>query len=170
MVITPAHAKHIARQKATFVRVLRKKGVVRYAAQAAGICRQHAYKWRAEDAEFRRDWDNAIEDMIDTMEHSVYERALGRNGEKPDSLLAMFYLKAKRPAFRDKVAVDIPTIQNQVREFIKELISQSGSGRHGSADINQAKSINVLQVKKALSAAETTLIRDIKGSQSHDDS
>jgi hypothetical protein len=109
-----------------------------------------AYRWRDEDPQFREDWDSAIEDCIDRMEASVYER-----GVAGDTLLSIFWLKAQRTKFRDRVAVDIPTIQNQVREFIKELISQSGSGGHGSAEIIQAESINVLQARRALPAVET---------------
>jgi hypothetical protein len=158
MIITADYDKQRQRQKAVFIRVLREKGVIRFAAKAAGINRATAYRWHDQDEQFREDWNSAVEDCIDRMEASVYERAL-----KGDSLLTMFWLKAQRPKFRDRVAVDLPTIQNQVREFIKELISQSGSGR--AADIEGAKSINTAQVRKALPAAETTLIRDIEGSQ-----
>jgi hypothetical protein len=104
-------------QKKRFIKALTAQATVFHAAQAAGISRWTAYRWRDNDPAFAQAWNDALEDCGDIMESSVYQRGLAG-----DSILSMFWLKAKRPAFRDKVAVDIPTIQNQVREFIQELL------------------------------------------------
>jgi hypothetical protein len=107
--------------KRRFIEAYRETSTVYHSAQAAGISRKTAYAYMHSDPAFAQALADCQEDVVDVMETSVYERALGRNGHKPDTLLTMFWLKAKRPQFRDKLAIDIPTIQNQVKEFMSEL-------------------------------------------------
>jgi hypothetical protein len=104
-----------ADKKRAFIIALHAEGTLFHAAHAIGISRTTVYRWLESDPEFVRAVEESKEDCADIIETSVFKRA------RTDSLLAMFYLKAKRPAFRDKVAVDMPTIQNQVKDFIREL-------------------------------------------------
>jgi len=53
---------------------------------------------------------------VDVQETSVYRRGL--NGSTIDSI---FYLKAKRPEFRDKLQLDIPAIHEEIKARITQL-------------------------------------------------
>ena len=128
-----------ASRKRTFIIAYHEHGSIYHAALATPVSRKTVYVWMERDPVFAQAVKDAHEDCADDIETSVFKRA------KTDSLLAMFYLKAKRPAFRDKVSVDIPTIQNQVKDFIRELIDQA-QARGDSVDT--AHSVNALDNKK----------------------
>jgi len=51
-----------------------------------------AYRWRDRSPTFRREWDIAIEEAVDTLEAAARARALAG-----DSVLLIFLLKAHRP-------------------------------------------------------------------------
>jgi hypothetical protein len=90
-------------KKARFVVALRQKCSVFHAAQAAGVGRATVYRWRDDDTEFAAQWDDAIEDAVDALESSLYERAL--NGT--DTTAAIFLLKGRRrPVFGDKASLE----------------------------------------------------------------
>jgi hypothetical protein len=56
-----------------------------------------AYDHRERDPQFAAQWDDALNQSLDVLEHEVYQRAL-----KDDAQLAMFLLKAHRPSiYRD---------------------------------------------------------------------
>ena len=89
--------------KRAFLDGLRDQASVYHAAQAVGINRCTAYRWRAEDEEFARAWDDALEDAKDAMETSIYKR-----GMQGDGILSMFWMKAKRPdEFRENARLQI---------------------------------------------------------------
>lgn len=84
--------------KEAFLRGLRDRGAVAHACEVAGICRATAYNWRKDDEEFAAAWDKAVEESIELLEASVYERA-----RQKDTLAAIFLLKAARPEkYRDR--------------------------------------------------------------------
>jgi hypothetical protein len=134
---------YTVQRKRAFIIAYHEHGTIHHAALATPVSRKTVYNWMERDAVFAQAVKDSHEDCADTIETSVFKRA------KTDSLLAMFYLKAKRPAFRDKVAVDIPTIQNQVKQFIQELIDQSQVSR-----IDSANSIGSCEVKKEVQLLE----------------
>lgn len=103
-------------KKLTFIQALRTKATVYHSAQVARISRKTAYQWYQLDPVFAEAWEGSFEDAIDVLETSVYERALGAEGNKADPLLAMFWLKAHRKKFRDKVAIDVDAVVNEIKE------------------------------------------------------
>lgn len=100
--------------KRRFIEALRYKASVYHAAQAAGIARKTAYKYMHDDPAFAEAVADCREDVADVMETSVYEDALGRDGKRGDTLLKMFWLKAHRPKFRDKLNIDVQVVQNEI--------------------------------------------------------
>jgi hypothetical protein len=101
--------------KCAFIDGYRLKGSIYHAAQVAGIARSTAYKWMDSDDEFARAVADATEDRDDRMETSVYERAFS------DNLLAMFWLKAHRHKFRDKVTIDIQAVDEEIKRRLDSL-------------------------------------------------
>ena len=79
-----------AREK--FLAQLRMSPNVSAAARAAGFGRNAAYEWRKDDVQFAADWDEALDEAIDALEESAYERASSTSDR-----LAEVLLKAHRP-------------------------------------------------------------------------
>lgn len=75
-----------------FIETLRNTANVRYACQKAGIDRKTAYKHRDSAPEFAAQWEEALEDAIDTLEAVAQDRA-----RKNSDTLLIFLLKAHRP-------------------------------------------------------------------------
>ncbi len=105
------------RQKKKFIETLEAQGTVLHAAKAAGVSRWTAYRWRQEDLEFAGQWDQALENAVDVVENSLYQKAVSG-----DTICMIFYLKAHRPIYRDRLNIDI----NQVKCEIEERMAQLG--------------------------------------------
>lgn len=105
--------------RALFIGTLADSGNVSRAAQAIGINRRTAYRWRRGDAEFRAEWDQAIETAVDALEEEARRRAIEGieetqyyRGEvsgivrKYSDALLILLLKAHRPdKFRDRAPI-----------------------------------------------------------------
>lgn len=109
-----------------FLTALRTTANVTRAAELAGIHRDTAYEWRKDEA-FAVAWAEALERGLDALEDEGMRRASegtrkhvismgkivrGLDGEPlmehthSDTLL-MFFLKARRPGYRDRSTVDL---------------------------------------------------------------
>ena len=109
------------RQKKKFIETLEAQGTVLHAAKAAGVSRWTAYRWRQEDLEFADQWDEALENAVDVVENSLYQKAVSG-----DTICMIFYLKAHRPIYRDRLNIDV----NQVKSEIEERMAQLGVTPH----------------------------------------
>lgn len=108
------------KREAAFLDALRDGLSVTAACIDAGISRSTAYEWREADDEFRKRWDEAIEEGTDRLEDEAQRRARdgvtepiyykgSRVGEvqRYSDTLMIFLLKARRPdKFKDRVATD----------------------------------------------------------------
>src|SRR5688572_429551 len=112
----PAMRDKRDRQKKRFIEALTTHGTVYHAAQAAGVSRQTVYRWRDEDPEFADLWYEAIENAVDAVENMIYQRALGG-----DVIAGIFYLKAQRPKFRDRLNINVEQVQSEIEEALERL-------------------------------------------------
>lgn len=64
---------------------------VKAACEAGGFSRNTAYRWREEDPDFAKQWDDAVEAGTDILEDVAHRRAI----EHSDTL-TIFLLKARR--------------------------------------------------------------------------
>lgn len=117
----------VARER--FIATLRDTANVRAAAQAAGVDRKTAYRWRDVSKAFAQQWDEALEDAVDTLEAAAMRRARdgvaepvfwqgGKIAEvrKYSDVLLMFLMKAHRPKkYRE-------TVNNRVMTWQDDLI------------------------------------------------
>jgi len=107
--------------RASFLRVLAETANVSRASRAVDICRQSLYQWREQDAEFRKEWDEAAERGTDALEDEAMRRAM-KGTRKPvfykgsqcgyireySDTLTIFLLKARRPGkYKDRSAVEL---------------------------------------------------------------
>src|SRR5688572_24303466 len=103
-------------QKKRFIETLAAQGTVYHAALAAGVSRWTVYRWRQGDPEFASLWAEALENAVDAVESTIYQQAVGGN-----TLAAIFYLKAHRPIYRDRLNIDIKQVQSEIEERIAQL-------------------------------------------------
>jgi len=103
-------------RKKRFIAALTTQGTVYHAAQAAGISRQTAYRWHREDPDFAEQWDEAHENAVDVVESTIYQQAVGGN-----TLAGIFYLKAHRPIYRDRLNIDIEQLNSEIKERMAQL-------------------------------------------------
>lgn len=103
-------------KKKRFIETLAAQGTVSHAAQAAGVSRNTAYRWRHEDLEFASVWDEAHENAVDRVESVLYQSALSGN-----IVAIIFYLKAHRPIYRDKLNIDLKQVQSEIEERMARL-------------------------------------------------
>ena len=103
-------------RKKKFIASLTTHGTVSHAAQAAGVSRNTAYRWRQDDHEFASLWDEARENAVDAVESTIYQQAVSAN-----TLAAFFYLKAHRPIYRDRLNIDIKQLHSEIEERIAQL-------------------------------------------------
>lgn len=85
-------------KKTAFLAELGERGSVYHAAKAAGVGRRTVYNWREDDGDFAKAWDDAIEDCVDMVEESLFQRA-----KKQDTVAAIFFLKNNRAKYRERV-------------------------------------------------------------------
>ena len=104
------------KQKRTFIETLEAQGTVLHAAKAAGVSRWTAYRWRQEDLEFSDQWDEALENAVDVVENSLYQKAMSG-----DTIYMIFYLKAHRPIYRDRLNIDIEQLKSEIEERMASL-------------------------------------------------
>src|ERR1041384_3832871 len=104
------------RQKKRFIAALEAQGTVLHACKAAGISRQTAYRWRDEDPEFAILWDEAHEQAVDSVESVLFQKALSG-----DTICMIFYLKAHRPIYRDRLSVDVEQLKSDIEEKMANL-------------------------------------------------
>jgi hypothetical protein len=86
-----------------FLRALRNSANVRAACQAAGLTRAGAYKARGQSVRFSKAWDEALDDAIDTLEATAWQRA--RAGS--DFILWRLLASLRREKYGDAIAVKV---------------------------------------------------------------
>src|SRR5687767_9183279 len=73
---TPAAVNRRRGWKTLFLSNLARMGIVKLAAEAAGISRRAAYDHRKSDKDFAARWDEAIQDAADVLEAEAHRRAV----------------------------------------------------------------------------------------------
>ena len=89
--VTPKKGLPLTPREA-FLSALSKTANVSLACEESGISRQTAYRWKDENKEFSKNWDQALDDGIDMLEGIALNRA-----RKNSDTLMIFLLKAHRP-------------------------------------------------------------------------
>jgi hypothetical protein len=96
-----ARTQWTLKKRAAFLASLREDGNARRACLVCGIGRSTAYQYRADDEEFRAEWDAAVEEGHANLREELEEEAAKRAVSGSDTLL-MFLLKKHDPSYREK--------------------------------------------------------------------
>ena len=103
-------------KKRAFVLAYREHGSIYHAAIASRIHRSTYYDWIDRDPVFLQAVEDCKEDCSDQVESSVFKKAI--NGSTLD---AIFYLKAHRPKFRDRVTIDIDSVKDEIEQRMAQV-------------------------------------------------
>ena len=87
-----------------------------HACKAAGISRQTAYRWQRDDPKFADAWYEAHEQAVDEVESVLFQKALSG-----DTICLIFYLKAHRPIYCDRLNIDIAQVKSEIEERMAQL-------------------------------------------------
>ncbi|GER08214.1 hypothetical protein GCM10007972_17420 [Iodidimonas muriae] len=137
------------RRRRVFLDALRASANVSASARAAGLSRSEIYRLRAKNAEFREDWDHALEEALDDLECELRRRAV-EGVEKPvfyagkpcgsvvnySDSLGMFLLKSRRPhVFASDSKAASPDGSDEPGETahgrLESLLARLGTGDEG---------------------------------------
>lgn len=107
-------------KKTAFLAALAETGVVRKACRAIDMSREHMYKLRDGDEEFREQWNRALRIGMGNVEDALYERAVEGVEEpvfhmglqcgavrKYSDTAAIFLLKAHDPKYRERQGIEL---------------------------------------------------------------
>ena len=97
----PVNLSDLTEKRALFLQGLRETGVVLRACERADISRQLAYIWRSAYPEFKKQWDDALEDPVDEVEETLLR--LARSGQNITATLA--YLRHNRHKYREETRI-----------------------------------------------------------------
>lgn len=87
-----------------FLDQLRKIPIVLVACEKTGLSRNSVYRWRNEDAEFKKEMDIALQEGEDLVNDMGESQLLTMIKEKNWSAIS-FWLRHRNPRFRDKVEI-----------------------------------------------------------------
>lgn len=118
--------KRTAKKKA-FLEELRQRYSVYHACLAAKVGRTTVYEWRDEDPAFAAAWEEALEDAMDALEASVYERAM-----EGDTTLSIFVLKGGKPdRYKERTSTELTGAGG--KDLRVEFVSPEKPGEAGGA-------------------------------------
>lgn len=102
-------------RKCQFISLYREHGSILHAAKLTPVNRKTVYRWIEADEQFAEAVADSKDECVEELETSVYRRAF------TDSILAMFYLKAHRPQYRDKVTIDVNAVDEEIKQRLNQL-------------------------------------------------
>jgi hypothetical protein len=112
---TRAQKPHAQGWKPAFLEALRNSANVRASCRAAGIDRSTAIKARQRDAAFAAAWEEAVQDALDTLTATAWQRATTGGSDRLLEVLLRAYLPEQ---FGDRLRVDVTS---EARRIAREL-------------------------------------------------
>lgn len=92
------------RKKDEFLEQLKKIPIVQVACEKVGISRNSVYRWRNEDAEFRKEMEEALQEGEELVNDMSESQLLSMIKEKNWPAVS-FWLRHRNPKFRERVEV-----------------------------------------------------------------
>jgi len=87
-----------------FLEELRKVPIVQVACEKAGVSRNSVYRWKREDKEFAKQFDEALADGVEFVNDMSESQLLQLIKDKNFSAVR-FWLNKRHPAYKDKLEV-----------------------------------------------------------------
>jgi Helix-turn-helix of insertion element transposase len=111
-----------------FLEELKKVPIVQVACEKTGISRNTVYRWKLEDKDFSKAFDEALADGVAFVNDMGESQLLQLIKEKNFSAVR-FWLNKRHPAYKDKVEVvnkhELPELTDTQKETIKQALELS---------------------------------------------
>lgn len=95
-----------------FIEQLRKTPIVQIACEKAGISRNSVYRWRAEDKEFQKAWDEALSEG-ELLVNDMGESQLISLIKEKNWFAISFWLRHHHPKYAQKLHIDAVINQDE---------------------------------------------------------
>ncbi len=107
-----------------FLDELRKVPIVQVACEKTGLSRNSIYRWRNEDAEFRKAMEEAIAEGEELVNDMSEGQLLTLIKEKNWSAIS-FWLRKRNPKFKDRLEVEVAPKQEELTEEQEETVREA---------------------------------------------
>ncbi|MBU1754979.1 hypothetical protein KKH81_01720 [Patescibacteria group bacterium] len=110
--------------KDAFLDHLRKVPIVQVACEKVGVSRNSVYRWKNEDAEFRKAMETALgegEELINDMSES---QLISMIRDKNWNAIS-FWLRKRSPKFKDRIEVQVAPTQEELTPEQEETVREA---------------------------------------------
>jgi hypothetical protein len=107
-----------------FLDELRKVPIVQVACEKTGLSRNSVYRWRNEDAEFRKAMEEAIAEGEELVNDMSEGQLLTLIKEKNWSAIS-FWLRKRNPKFKDRLEVEVAPKQEELTPEQEETVREA---------------------------------------------
>lgn len=107
-----------------FLDELRKIPIVQVACEKTGLSRNSVYRWRNDDAEFRKAMEEAIAEGEELVNDMSEGQLLTLIKEKNWSAIS-FWLRKRNPKFKDRIEVEVTPKQEQLTPEQEETVREA---------------------------------------------
>ncbi len=107
-----------------FLDELRKVPIVQVACEKTGLSRNSVYRWRNDDAEFRKAMEVAIAEGEELVNDMSEGQLLTMIKEKNWSAIS-FWLRKRNPKFKDRIEVDVTPKQEELTPEQEETVREA---------------------------------------------
>lgn len=108
-----------------FLDELRKVPIVQVACEKTGVSRNSVYRWKREDNEFAKQFDDALTDGVEFVNDMSESQLLQLIKEKNFSAVR-FWLNKRHPAYKDKIEVtragDIEELSPEQQAMVRKAL------------------------------------------------
>ncbi len=111
-----------------FLEEIRKVPIVQVACEKTGVSRNTVYRWKREDKEFTKEFDEALADGVNYV-NDMSESQLLQLIKDQNFSAVRFWLIKRHPAYKEKVEViskhELPELTDSQKETIKQALRLS---------------------------------------------
>lgn len=107
-----------------FLDELRKVPIVQVACEKTGLSRNSVYRWRNEDADFRKAMEEAIAEGEELVNDMSEGQLLTLIKEKNWSAIS-FWLRKRNPKFKDRLEVEVAPKQEELTPEQEETVREA---------------------------------------------
>ena len=111
-----------------FLEELRKVPIVQVACEKTGVSRNTVYRWKRDDKEFAKEFDEALADGVNYVNDMSESQLLQLIKDKSFSAVR-FWLNKRHPAYKEKMEIvnkhELPELTDNQKETIKQALKLS---------------------------------------------
>lgn len=110
--------------KDSFLDHLRKVPIVQIACEKVGVSRNSVYRWKNEDAEFRKAMETALEEGEELINDMSESQLISMIRDKNWNAIS-FWLRKRSPKFKDRIEVQVAPTQEELTPEQEETVREA---------------------------------------------